>query len=103
MADLIARILAGKPAALGVDIFWLEPDRASPEQWLRNAGDGLDPALKDKLLQLPRADDHLAAVLKSGPVVLGVSGVEKDPANPKYILTERGVGYRFVDYKRKKE
>lgn len=27
--------------------------------------------------------------------------LEKDPANPKYILTERGVGYRFMDYKRK--
>jgi DNA-binding response OmpR family regulator len=27
--------------------------------------------------------------------------LEQDPANPKYILTERGVGYRFVDYKRK--
>jgi len=26
--------------------------------------------------------------------------LEEDPANPKYILTERGVGYRFVDYKR---
>lgn len=26
--------------------------------------------------------------------------IEVDPANPKYILTERGVGYRFVDYKR---
>ena len=24
-----------------------------------------------------------------------------DPANPKYILTERGVGYRFIDYRRK--
>ena len=29
--------------------------------------------------------------------------LEEDPANPKYILTERGVGYRFVDYKRLKE
>jgi two-component system KDP operon response regulator KdpE len=26
--------------------------------------------------------------------------LEKDPANPKYILTERGVGYRFMDFKR---
>jgi two-component system KDP operon response regulator KdpE len=26
--------------------------------------------------------------------------IEKDPANPVYLLTERGVGYRFVNYKR---
>jgi two-component system KDP operon response regulator KdpE len=25
--------------------------------------------------------------------------IEPDPANPRYILTERGVGYRFVNYK----
>jgi len=27
--------------------------------------------------------------------------LEEDPANPKYILTERGTGYRFVDFRRK--
>jgi two-component system KDP operon response regulator KdpE len=26
--------------------------------------------------------------------------LEKDPVHPKYILTERGVGYRFVDFQR---
>lgn len=26
--------------------------------------------------------------------------IEADPSKPRYILTERGVGYRFVDYRR---
>ena len=28
--------------------------------------------------------------------------LEEDPANPKYILTERGIGYRFVDFRRQR-
>jgi DNA-binding response OmpR family regulator len=29
--------------------------------------------------------------------------LEEDPTNPKYILTERGIGYRFVDFRRSKQ
>jgi two-component system KDP operon response regulator KdpE len=29
--------------------------------------------------------------------------IEPDPGNPKYILTERGVGYSFVDFKSKQQ
>jgi two-component system KDP operon response regulator KdpE len=27
--------------------------------------------------------------------------IEEDAANPRYILTERGVGYRFINFRRK--
>jgi two-component system, OmpR family, KDP operon response regulator KdpE len=29
--------------------------------------------------------------------------IEVDPAKPQYIFTERGIGYRFVDFKQKSQ
>jgi two-component system KDP operon response regulator KdpE len=29
--------------------------------------------------------------------------IESDPSNPRYIFTERGIGYRFLDFKRQRD
>ena len=79
IAELVSRILQGKPSALGIDMIWAEPDRQSPEQWLTQAGD-LPPALTAALRQLPRNDALLGQVLSGppparAPVVLGIGGI----------------------------
>ena len=74
-AKLFSRILAAKPAALGIDIVWPEPDAQSPEQWLRRAGP-LEPSLSAALAKLPRHDAALASVLQDPRVVIGVMGVK---------------------------
>src|SRR5579863_5771498 len=35
-AKLVSAITTAHPAALGVDLLWLEPDGQSPEQWLKH-------------------------------------------------------------------
>ena len=75
-AALLSRILKARPAALGVDIVWSEPDSNSPEQWARQAG-GLDPALKSALAKLPHHDAVLATALQDQPVAIGVMGLRK--------------------------
>jgi adenylate cyclase len=73
-AQLVSKILNGRPAALGIDLIWSESDRASPEQWLQQAGH-LPPSLEDALRRLPRHDALLGEALAAGPVVVGVGGI----------------------------
>jgi adenylate cyclase len=51
IARLVSAITKGGPLALGIDMIWPEPDRQSPEQWLKDAGD-----------VPPRPGDGLAAI-----------------------------------------
>ena len=74
-ADLVSKILAGHPAALGIDQIWSEPDKQSPEQWIAQAGD-LPASLGDALRQLPSHDGLLQQALVQGPVVVGIAGVD---------------------------
>jgi adenylate cyclase len=77
LAQLIANIQRGGPAALGVDMIWPEPDKQSPEQWVRRAGP-LPPGLTQALGQLPSHDGLLADALSLGPAAIGLHGLRED-------------------------
>jgi serine phosphatase RsbU (regulator of sigma subunit)/CHASE2 domain-containing sensor protein len=77
-AQLIHKILDQHPAALGIDLLWSEPDRQSPEEWLRQATD-LPQGVADALRQLPSHDSLLRNALAAGPVVIGLGTQDKEP------------------------
>ena len=77
-AQLIHKILDQHPAALGIDLLWSEPDRQSPEQWLKQAND-LPQTAADALRQLPSHDSLLRDALSAGPVVIGLGTLDKGP------------------------
>jgi serine phosphatase RsbU (regulator of sigma subunit)/CHASE2 domain-containing sensor protein len=80
-AQLVKKIVAGHPAALGIDLVWSEPDSLSPERVLGQEGD-IPPAIRSALSQLPSHDDLLRNALASGPIAIGVGGIDipTDPA-----------------------
>jgi len=92
VAQLIGKLRAADPAAIGVDILFSEPDRLSPE-WLALSVSKFDRRLAHRLAGLPHHDATLAAAIKSAPVVLGVAGLESgspDPAAPFALSLQKG-------------
>ena len=75
VARLVDKIAGARPAAIGVDILFSEPDRLSPE-WLAQTVAGADPGLAARLARLPHHDAVLAAAIRKAPVVLGIAGLE---------------------------
>jgi serine phosphatase RsbU (regulator of sigma subunit)/CHASE2 domain-containing sensor protein len=90
-ARLIKKILDQHPAALGVDLLWSEPDRQSPEQWLRDTAD-LPAAVSDALRQLPSHDSLLRDALAAGPVAIGFGAQDQGPNQPGPLTPVRQVG-----------
>lgn len=93
VADLVARILAGRPLALGIDILFVEPDRLSPPELARR----LPQLPGETLAGLPDPDRRLAQALAAGPTVLAVSGVAAAlptarPGGRSVSLVSRGGG-----------
>jgi serine phosphatase RsbU (regulator of sigma subunit) len=86
VARLFDRIAAARPAAIGVDILFPEPDRLSPE-WLAPAVAEADPGLGARLARLPHHDALLAQSIRAAPVVLGIAGLETGAASKTAPMT----------------
>jgi CHASE2 domain-containing sensor protein/serine phosphatase RsbU (regulator of sigma subunit) len=83
VAELIERIAEARPAAIGVDLFFTEPDRFSPERLTEEL-----PRIPDELAKWLREqrgnDAALAQALSGKRVVLGIAAGDPDErfANP---------------------
>src|SRR5262249_48708513 len=75
VARLLDKIAESRPAAIGVDILFSDPDRLSPERLAPTIADA-DAKLAERLARLPRHDALLAAAIGAAPVVLGIAGLE---------------------------
>lgn len=94
VAQLIAGIAAAKPAAIGVDLLFPEPDRFSPSAVVRDLL-ALPPEVARVLQLLPSNDDALARAIRGRNVVLGIAGLEE--VNPKFAHPPRAPAVRIVD------
>lgn len=82
IAQLVSGITAARPAAIGVDLLFPEPDRFSPSVLARDL-DVLSVDVARVLQMLPSNDDALAAAIRGRNVVLGIAGLEE--ANPGFL------------------
>lgn len=88
LAKLVDQITAAKPAAIGIDIVFPEPDRSSPPL-LADSLPGLSSATRDELRRQPSNDQIFADSVKRSRVVLGQSahnpyeGAERTQDIPK--------------------
>ncbi len=94
VAELVGRIAVGRPAALGIDILFAEPDRFSPPL-LAQTVPHLPPAAVEALAQFPASDAQLADAIALAPTVLG-AGPSDDSSvpltAPRHLTLVRQIG-----------
>jgi serine phosphatase RsbU (regulator of sigma subunit) len=94
IAQLVTGIAAAKPAAIGVDLLFPEPDRFSPAVVARDL-QSLSGDVARLLQLLPSNDDALAAAIRGRNVVLGIAGLED--ADPKLVQPPGAPPVRIVN------
>jgi adenylate cyclase len=73
LADLLSRLYQWQVAAVAFDVVFAEPDRASPDEAVKNFRN-VDEGTRELLSHLPSNDESFAKVIGEGRVVLGQSG-----------------------------
>lgn len=91
LARLIDRIAARKPAVIGADILFAEPDRTSPERLAGPLGE-YDPALAESLLRLPSHDAQLGDAFARTTAVLGIIGSDSAGTGGESLAPARIIG-----------
>ena len=80
-AELVQKILAGHPAALGIDLLWSEPDRQSPEQLLPSGRRRCRRRCATPSASCRAMTALLGNAIAGQPVVLGVGGLRQVARN----------------------
>ncbi len=91
VAQLVQRVAARKPAVIGVDILFAEPDRTSPDRLAAQFA-ASEPQLALQLQALPSHDLVLGHALSQSPVVLGVIGTDAAGAGGEGFAPARMLG-----------
>ncbi len=85
LAQLLERMAAQQPLAIGLDIFMPEADLTSPEALAARLPDSA-AALKAALGAMPRHDVLLARAMRTMPVVLGAAGLRTPMPGSTHVL-----------------
>ncbi len=93
MARLIANINAANPAAIGIDIYFTEPDPLRPEAFAALYQDEeLDLQTRSTLSALPQMDEVLAQTIAEGPTVLARFATEVDGKSADEVFFNSELG-----------
>ncbi len=88
VAELISKIAAAQPAAIGVDVLFPEPDRFSPA----SIAESLPEQVAARLRQLPTNDVLLGRAIRGRKVVLGFAGLEA--VDPRFQAPPQAAPFR---------
>ncbi len=93
MARLIEEIGRGNPRAIGIDIYFTQPDPLRPSAFASlYLEDELDPATRENLLALPVMDEMFAQVLGQTPSVLARVAIDDGVTDPQDLFFDPQVG-----------